>query len=114
MENKYPGPPPKTLVRFIIGLSGMNIHQLEKFLGVPESTISNYLSAYNRAIPEKHWHLFYDPPKSLVEKTKEIISSLGINFEKTDDEQKEHVVDEVKEEKLEVKKIGVLADLLKN
>jgi hypothetical protein len=111
----YPEHPPKALIRFVIGISGMKVYDLERFFGMPDGTISNHLSKYNRDIPRKYWRLFYDPPISLKIKTRQIVEAMGLKFDKKVDVEK-HVEEAVVEEnkKSEIRKIGVLADLLKD
>lgn len=105
-------PPTNEQVRIIVRMSGMRIHDFEKFCGMPLNTITNTLGAYNRSIPKDYWHIFFNPPKAIVDN----ISELYFRFKKNDDanETKKVVEENHVKDKIEVKKIGVLADLLKD
>lgn len=113
ITKKYESHPSKSLVKYILAISGMNTCDFENFFGMTGHTITNFTSSYNRNIPKKFWHIFLDPPKSITDKTKEIAEEIGIKLEKIFDTPDNHVEEIVKEEHC-VKKIGVLADLLKN
>lgn len=117
MEQKYKRAPTMKEIRFVIKASGMSVERFEKFYGIASQAIKSYQIGV-RPFPEKYWHLFFDPPKPIREKIdamdafrakcRSIVCNKTMphksRFEKYQTK---------KEQKTSVKKIGVLADLLR-
>ena len=117
MEKKYEKSPTKKEVDYIARISGMTKKAFARFYGINEETFADFRKG-KRPLPEKHWHLFFDPPKPIQEK----LDRIGVMRARAKSYiQRRKIVhvskfakkeEEKKEQRIEVKKIGVLKDLL--
>lgn len=119
MENQeYERSPTIEEIEFIVKMSGMKAQEFERFYGITPKRISRFKSGKD-PFPKKYWHLFFDPPKPIRDKIDAIdffrqkcqANIWEMKFVhkprfKTKNKKE-------KEQKQEVKKIGVLADLLR-
>ncbi len=121
-KKHYDESPSVDRIKLIFQVHRMKMYDFEKFYGIPLTCLSMYLAG--KPVPQKHRHVFFDPPKALAkefEKRFEINQkamralSLGgkkHNRYKSFAKKKKIIEDVVKEKKIEVKRIGVLAQLL--
>lgn len=118
---KIPKSPSVEFIKFMIKNSGLPVLDFLKIFNIPLDTYKAFAYRKNKELPPKHWYIFFDPPKEILDKL-----NLKCDYKKLVEEEffindtKQVVEDlvEVKEEKnktqkAEIKRIGVLNDLLR-
>lgn len=117
---KIPKSPSVEFIKFMIKNSGLPVLEFLKIFGIPLDTYKSFAYRRNKELPAKHWFIFYDPPKEILEKL-----NMKCDYKKLMEHEffiqdaKQGVDDltenkeEVKEQKQEIKRIGVLNDLLR-
>lgn len=117
-NQEYERSPTIEEIEFIVKMSGMNKLQFERFYGMSAETIRRFKKGAS-LFPRKYWHLFFDPPKPIRDKIDavdylrqkcqaDVWEKKFIHKPRFKPKNKKE-----KEQKQEVKKIGVLADLLR-
>lgn len=110
---KYRKHPSMKLVKQIIRVTRFSTWAFERTFGFPMNTIHNFFWAGDK-IPEKYWHLFYDPPETLrkmIERHNKLCILAQSSGRIAIGESKAGLHKRIKK-KQEVKKIGVLEKLL--
>jgi hypothetical protein len=123
--------PSNAQVRRIVAASGMKQKDFEKFFGIPNPAISHHLSGSHQ-LPEKYWHIFYTPPEKIRKKVEHMEAvraaarrKLNIHEPKNPDvvfiappknkpaaEKLAGQKHEITEHNREIKKTGIIAELL--
>lgn len=121
---KIPKSPSVEFIKFMIKNSGLPVLEFLKLFGIPLDTYKTFAYRKNKGtrleLPARYWYAFYDPPKEILDKL-----NLRCDYKKLVEQEffiqdtKQGVDDlvekkeEVKEQKPEIKRIGVLNDLLR-
>ena len=107
-------------VEIVIKASGLEVLPFERFYGMPRQSIQKFKKG-THTIKQKYWHLFFDPPKPIREKIDRMDeirynATRRVRHQPTEKHVSrfERLFEEKKKRKIKVKKIGVLAALLKN
>ncbi len=120
---EYPEAPDVERIKLIFQVHRMKLYDFEMFYGIPLTNMSLYMAGRLK-VPKKHRHIYFDPPKAIAdefEKRFEMnqkamrylrLESKKHNRYKCFAKKKKIIEDVVKEQKVEVKRIGVLAQLL--
>lgn len=118
MLKKIKGCPKKKDILFIIAMSKMTRFEFERFFSIPKDTIYKFMKG-SQQLPKKYWHIFLNPPPSLRAKIDAIDETryrarMRVNHRRVNGHVSRFDAKEKKERGRKVKKIGVLAKLLKN
>jgi len=119
----YDEVPSPERIKLFFQVHRMKQYEFEKFYGIPLTHLNIWMAG-SREVPKKYRHIFFDPPKALVaefekrfEMNQKAMKFLNVKSKKHNRykcfSKKEKIIEDVmKEQKNEVKRIGVLAQLL--
>ncbi len=110
-------------IKLVVFISKLSVHKFEKFYGIPGNTLYNAFYEI-QGLPKKFWHLFHNIPKPILKaaekrcaEREKAMAKIGLKHKKHNrynsfSKKGKKEIQEVKEQRVVVKRIGVLADLL--